>query len=537
MKLPAISAYCVLFCAASMQALSATSVPVVECSSLAGVTVNSAAIALPTHGARVVSAELEKAEGDPQPVCVVKGAIAPVDPAAPPINFQINLPSQWNDKALHLGGGGWDGALVSGRNPNFLPHDREPVRLGYATFGSDSGHAGGAGNPRSASGDASFAMNHEALVNFGGAQLKKTHDVALAIIDRYYGHAPRRMYFYGNSQGGHEGLIVAQRYGADYDGVVAIHPAYALTELQLSGLLLSQAIYNKPGAWLSPEKVKALNQAVVAKCDALDGLEDGIVSNVPACRSAFDVRALRCPGGSDSASSCLSDAQIAAVQAIAQPAEFGIEIGGMRTFPGWPILEGAFVPGTIFGLGSRVPPASPPTFDDAIVFLMADQAMRFIYLHDPGYDTLKFRIADHADALRSGAAIVDANSPNLDDFRKHGGKLLLMHGTIDMAIPPGSTVAYYRSLQSRYGAQLPSFVRFYLASGFGHGDGAFRVLWDSLTALDNWVEIGAPPANQVVVDSSQPGGGRARPLCEYPGWPQYNGSGDPNLATSFHCAQ
>ena len=145
MKLPAISACCALFCAASIQGFSAPAAPVVECSSLAGITVNSAAIALPTRGARVVSAELEKADGDTQPVCVVKGAIAPVDPAAPPINFQINLPSEWNDKALHLGGGGWDGTVVSGRNPNFFPHDREPVRLGYATFGSDSGHAGGTG--------------------------------------------------------------------------------------------------------------------------------------------------------------------------------------------------------------------------------------------------------------------------------------------------------------------------------------------------------------------------------------------------------
>lgn len=504
-----------------------------DCSVLASMTVPADAIGLPTGRATVTSATVERAQGDTADVCVVLGSITPVDPAAPRIHFRVNLPGNWNGKAVHQGGGGYDGVLITGRSPDFLPPDREPVRLGYASFGSDSGHQGGApGNPMSAAGDASFALNEEAFVNFGYAQLKKTHDAAIAIIVRYYGTPPRRTYFYGNSQGGHEGFVVAQRFPADYDGVVAIHPAYNFSALQLGGLYMSKALYASSGSWLSPAKTRLIADAVYAKCDALDGLKDGLVSNVAACRSAFDEAALRCSGGGDAGDTCLSDKQLVAARAIATETDFGTDVSGSRRFGGWPIFEGGLGEGSFFKLGTRAVPGKPPVMlQDAFPFLMADQGVRYMFMRDPAYDSLAFVVTDHPDAVRRVTGTADASNSDLDAFRKRGGKMLLMHGTVDMAIPPSNSIQYYERLKARYGGELETFFKFYVTPGFGHGDGPFSNLqWASLDALDAWVDQGRVPGPQTVN-----GGPGARPLCEYPAWPKYNGAGDPKAASSFVC--
>ena len=154
---------------------------------------------------------------------------------------------------------------------------QHPIATGYVTFGSDSGQSSmGFMDPA----PGAFALNEEELESFGGAQLKKTHDVALELIRHYYGSAPKRIYFYGNSQGGHEGLVVAQRWPNDYDGIVEIHPAYDFTALQLSGLHLGQVLPNRPQTWLSPPKVQLIATAVLRACDGLDGLGDDVVGNV-----------------------------------------------------------------------------------------------------------------------------------------------------------------------------------------------------------------------------------------------------------------
>lgn len=501
------------------------------CAALTGLKIEPAAIGLPTQGAEATSAAT-----DAGGVCVVQGRIAPVDPKAPDIRFQINLPKDWNGKAVHLGGGGYDGMLVDGRHPGFLPPGRDPLSRGFATFGSDSGHQGGGGNPMAAAGDASFALNQEALVNFGGAQLKKTHDVALVVIERFYGRAPKRTYFYGASQGGHEGLIVAQRYPADYDGVVSIHPAYDFTALQLSGAALGQQLYGPQGAWLSPAKTAALAKAVLQACDGLDGVNDGLVSAPAQCRKVFDVRKLRCPSGGDEGPACLSDAEIRTAVALASPIEYGVDLSGVHSFGRWPVLEGALGPDAFFGLGVRPVAGKPPTFQDAFGWLMADQGIRYMFVGDPAYDSLQFKPSEHVATLQRVSAIVDASSPDLDAFKAHGGKLLLMHGTVDMAIPPSNSEAYFGRLQARYGQNLSGFVRFYEAPGFGHGDGPFRVVWDSLDTLDRWVDEGQAPGPQTIADSNPAHAGRTRPLCEFPAWPRYKGQGDPNAGESFVCA-
>ncbi|MBI4165925.1 MAG: tannase/feruloyl esterase family alpha/beta hydrolase [Acidobacteria bacterium] len=519
-----------------------------SCSSLVGLSVPASQIGLATHGAKVASAEVEKLEDD-RTICILKGAIAPVDPKAPDINFQINLPSKWNGNAVHRGGGGYDGVLVDGRHfhyrprppqrdlsgrvegNGFIPQEVDITVQGNVTFGSDSGHQFDGNITRMAA----FATNAEALENFGGAQLKKVHDVAIQMIWKYYGRAPSRIYFYGSSQGGHEGLTVAQRWPMDYDGVVSIHPAYNLTALQLSGLGIAQRLYRHPGAWLSPLKSTLIANAVLKTCDALDGLADGVIANVNACRAAFDVHKLVCPGGRDEGPECLSNAQIATAEFISGETTFGFSVSGITGFGGWPILEGAGTNGSGFGFGTKPVPDRPPAKGDAGVWIMADQLVRYMVIGDPTFDSLTFEPSQHIAAIQHISHLIDASSPDLDAFRWRGGKLLLMHGTVDMAIPPSNSIAYYERLRDRYGTGLKDFVRFYMAPGFGHGPGPFVVSWDSLTTLDRWVDSGQSPRPQTVQDVTPEHGGRSRPLCEYPLWPKYRGSGDPNAVESFVC--
>ena len=206
--------------------------PPQQCAALQGIAIPREHIGLPTSGAVVIAASIVPA-GDAGNVngefCRVLGAIHPVDPTAPPIRFQVNLPTTWNGKALQMGGGGYNGSVVTGLNgaPNQIASAPTPLAQGYVTLGSDSGHEGGGGF------DGSFALNDEALANFGHLQVKKTHDVAMHLVKTRYGSLPRRSYFAGGSQGGHEALIAAQKYPADYDGVIAQYPAYNLMLMHL----------------------------------------------------------------------------------------------------------------------------------------------------------------------------------------------------------------------------------------------------------------------------------------------------------------
>jgi len=510
--------------------------PGIRCEQLIHWQIPAEAIHLPTRGAGVESATPSAASDPDGNYCKVNGSIASVDSHAQPIHFQVNLPMHWNSKAVHMGGGGYDGMLVDGLRVSFAgAQDAHPITFGYVTFGSDSGHQSkGFMDPT----PGAFALNEEELENFGGAQLKKTHDVAVELIRHYYDAAPQRMYFYGNSQGGHEGLIVAQRWPNDYDGVVSIHPAYNFTALQLSGLRLGQTLYRSRQAWLSPAKVQLIATSVLQTCDKLDGLADGIINNVTGCRSAFKLDLLRCEGGKDIGSECLSDEQIKTARAFDEPTLFGFTLQGeVSSFARWPLLTGAFTGGPSFmGLGMSPTASSPPAPTDAFLLFMADQLVRYMVLRDPSYNSLNFDPAKHATELQRLSQLIDASDANLDAFRAHGGKLLLLHGTIDMAIAPENTVAYYDRLTKRYGAgHVRSFARFYLVPGFGHGDGAFQMRWDGLTAIDQWVSAGKEPLNQIVSDAAQPTVGRTRPLCDYPAWPRYLGKGDPNAAASFRC--
>jgi hypothetical protein len=230
--------------AAALAPGGAAAAPVVDCHKLAGTTVAASAIGLPTRGARVTQVADVPASSAVPAHCLVSGAIAPVDPAAPPIRFQLALPSHWNGKALMLGGGGFNGVIPSvvGTVANAPASAATPLARGYAVFGSDSGHEGKRAGVSIGREDGAFFSNEESYRNYIGDALKKTHDAADRLIRQVYGRAPARHYFSGGSKGGGAALIVAARWPADWDGVVALYPAHDFTITMLGLLALSETL-------------------------------------------------------------------------------------------------------------------------------------------------------------------------------------------------------------------------------------------------------------------------------------------------------
>lgn len=525
------------------------------CAALAGMNIPASRIDLPTRGATVDAAvptvDVDTA-GAARDYCKVTGVIHPVDPNAAPIRFQVNLPARWNQRALQMGGGGTDGTVVTGLGSYVGQPASQPTALaqGFVTLGSDSGHNADSDPPF----DTHFALNQEQLLNFGQLQVKKTLDTAQAIIKTYYRKKPRYVYFAGGSQGGHEAFDAAQRYPKDYDGVIAQYPAYNIINMHLGSQAQAQAVYGHQSgvaspSWLNPAKVATLVKAVAGTCDKLDGVEDGIIGNVQACNKAFTIEtvkaSLRCPDGRDTGDGCLSDAQIGTVAKIASPVQFNFAFAsGASSYPRWPILEGATFLNNHLGRTNTAqnPPVVPfdPVNGSAFQLLPASGTIKGIITRDFATDPLAFDADTWVPRIRQVSDWMEATSTDLDAFRRRGGKMLMTHGTIDDSITPHNTIAYYRKLVAANGqAKVDDFVRFYLIPGFGHGDGIFRARWDSLGALQAWVEHGRAPRDLVASDGNvgTPGAGRTRPLCAYPAYPQYQGRGNVNAASSFKCAQ
>jgi hypothetical protein len=494
-----------------------------RCAALAGTTVPATSIGLPTAGATVNTAALQAADaatGAPE-YCRVQGDILALTAADPAIRFQLNLPSNWNVKTLQFGGGGFNGSVVTGvggisSGPAGAP---TPLARGYVTYGGDSGHQ----TP-----GATFFLNDQATLNYGGESVKRTRDAALAVLSGYYARAPWKQYYQGGSKGGQEGLHAMQRYGDGFDGVVAYYPAAQNQSLVLSWYRMWQAAYRTPGGYLNRDKQALLKAKVMESCDALDGLADGIVSNTSACKATFNVGALRCAGGTDTGTTCLSDAQIATMQTGANPMAFDFPLAnGVTGIGAYPVYQGGDLTAWLDAAGTGTATS---------YYGFVDGTIKYFFYRDGTASSDGFDYRTWQPRVEQMSRIYDASNPDVDTFRSRGGKLLLVQGTTDMLVPESMTSAYFSRLSQRYGADLASFARYYVVPGFAHGGGDFRSSWDSLAALEAWVEDGTPPSAQVTVDANAATRGRARPLCEYPTYPRYAGTGDPTQASSFSCA-
>jgi feruloyl esterase len=490
------------------------------CAALRGTAVPKTEIALPTRGALITSAELRapSAGGAPE-YCEAKGSILAADPADPPILFQLNLPTVWNRGAFQFGGGGFNGTVVSGLGnaPHAPAGSATPLARGYLTFGDDSGHQE---HPLSGR----FGLNDQALANYGGESVKRSHDMAEALARRYYGRTPDRFYFGGGSKGGHEGLVAAQRYGTDYDGVIAYYPANQNQAMSLSWFRMWEAAYRRDGGTLTVAQRRLVQDGVLKACDRLDGAADGIVANLAACDRAFSVKSLACDDASAPDGTCLSPTQIATLNTAATTMRFAFPLAnGVRSIGPYPIFQGAD-DSPWFGDGTT-PDGAATSYG-----FFTDQVIRHFIQRDPASSTAGFDYRDWRPRVQQISRLADATDPDLDAFRAHGGKLILVQGTGDMLVTHTTTSAYFDTVRARYGNGASRFARYYLVPGFAHGGGAFPMTWDSLTALERWAEDGRPPTRPVTV-----AGDRSRPLCEYPLWPRYKGHGDMNQASSFRC--
>lgn len=497
-----------------------------KCLSLQGTSIPASAISMPTSGAYVGTAIMVAASGTVPEYCKATGAIRSVDPSAPPINFQVNLPSSWNQKAMHFGGGGFNGTVITGlgnvpgtaNSGTAIP---TPLERGYATFGSDSGHTGGS---------LSFALNDEAYDNFKGAQLRKTLDTAQTLIKTIYGAAPKRQYFAGGSQGGNESFKVAMRWPEKYDGIVVYFPAANYTAGGLYAVSSVQTIFNTPGGWLTTAKRTLLRSRIMATCDPLDGVSDGVISNYAACQTTFSFSSLRCPSGADEGDTCLSDVQIGVLNKLVARVNFPFAVsGGVTSAPGMPFLLG----GTgDFHFGNS------PTYNNDASGGIADN-VRYGITRDATAKVETHNVSAYAAAWINQSFTQDAATVDMTPFRNRGGKVIWVHGYADSAYPFLNSVDLYNRFNSFFGASsLSQFLRFYGVPGYDHGSGVFNVSFDSVSVLENWVENGVAPGVDalVVADANAATRGRTRPLCEHPKWPKYKGTGDVNLAASYTCS-
>jgi hypothetical protein len=519
------------------------------CAGFEGKGIAATAIGLPTGGAAVQSARMVPARGEGSAAigeyCKLVVAILPVDPQSPRIHFQLNLPTAWNGKALMFGGGGFNGTIrdPAGNIPHWAPDSPAPLARGYATFNSDSGHqAAGRYTGLHASLDGSFGLNDEALDNFAGDFIKKTRDAAVHLIRLRYGADPARLYIAGGSAGGREALRAVTSWPRDFDGAIAWYPGWNTVAQTLQYGRITRALA-APGAWPSPGKRRLLYEAVMEACDAKDGARDGIIANPAACR--YSPAALRCPGGADRGDGCLSDAQLRAFDTYASPLVLTYPLaGGDTQYPGFNVYAGVDTAGgnpiaSLLALNSE-PPVHPASLNMPYFSQYWDMWMRYFVAGDATLNPLSVDprnpgIYQKRIAWLSG--VQDVHQFDLTAFRNRGGKLLIAHGTADSMASPRASADYYRRLVAAMGTPaVKSFVRYYEIPGFGHVFGtAFTAAWDSLSALEQWVEQGAAPSGQVVVDINAATRGRTRPLCEFPAWPKYEGAGDVNAAASFRC--
>jgi feruloyl esterase len=362
------------------------------CTQLSSLKITASEIGLPTSGATIASAQIATVPTDPadpaagtREYCKVLGAIAPVDRNAPPINFQVNLPVQWNGKAVQYGGGGSNGVLITGLNA-LRDARREtpvPVARGFATWGTDAGHQNEALSEPFA-----FALNEEALVNMAYASYKKTRDVARRVAEAFYGRVPSRTYFFGGSSGGREGLMMAQRFPDDFDGIVSVVPVVHYTGLTLVKARL--APLQRAGGWMNTAKVKLVHRAVNAACDSLDNLADGIIGAYEQCR--FGVASLRCEKGTDAGDDCLSDAQIEADTLLRRPFKYPFPMAhGVTAFPGWS-YGSEDQPG---GMAAMVSGSEPPTFPiknaraQSVFWIFGDPTIRYLFARDATFNPLR----------------------------------------------------------------------------------------------------------------------------------------------------
>ena len=340
------------------------------------------------------------------------------------IRVEVWMPAaNWNGKFQGIGSGGFAGAISyeGGLAP--------AVSAGYAAASTDTGH-------RAGETDAAWALDHpEKIADFGYRAIHETALAAKTVIRAFYGDGPKHSYFNYCSNGGRQALMEAQRYPADYDGIVAGAPAYAWTRLMTTFVFDAQALADQ-ASYIPVSKLPAVEAAALAACDANDGVKDSVIENPASCH--FDPGALLCKGGESDA--CLTAPQVASLRKL-------------YAGPGAAIMPG-------FSPGGEAPPGRWETWmtgarpGDSRHLAFGDNFFKYMVYDDPSWDykTSSLERNLQASEAKTGSRL-NATDADLSQFRARGGKLILFHGWSDPAIPPQSTIDYYQSIMRKMGRQ------------------------------------------------------------------------------------
>ncbi len=432
------------------------------------------------------------------PFCRVAATLKPTTDSE--INTEIWLPmSGWNRRLQSVGNGAWAGVIPYAAMA-------AAVTGGYVTAGTDTGHVGNT---------ASFVPGHpERLVDYGYRSVHEMTIAAKAVIRAFYGEAQRYSYWNGCSTGGRQGLMEAQRFPADYDGIIAGAPVNARVHQMIWELWVARAVHKDAASYIPPAKYRLLNDAALAKCDAADGLKDGLITSPDRCR--VDPSELRCTGADGP--SCLTPAQVDAAKKIYAPATNPRT--GREIFP-------ALQPGSELGWAGL---AGPEPVREAVEFF------QYVVSNDPKWDfrTLDFD-ADVARAEKAASQIIDAVDPNLQPFFARGGKVLMYHGWNDQLVAPMNSVNYYQAVVAATKGSADS-IRLFMMPGVTHCRGGVGPdNFDRMAAIERWVE-GSEAPRQIIAEHLTKGVvDRRRPLCPHPQVAVYGGTGSVDEAQNFAC--
>jgi feruloyl esterase len=495
---------------------------------------------------RITSAETVAADKGVRAYCKVIGVIDKE------ITFEVDMPdaAAWNGKFLMGGGGGFLGNLQNGVKPVALFR-------GYATAATDTGH------PIPADGGGSWADHDpERLVNWGyrGTHLAQAN--AKLVIQAYYKKAIAHSYYYGMSGSGRVALMEAERFPSDFSGIVAACPVASWTKLNgVATAWTQQAMFPtmadefryRPVVPVS--KVKMLDDAVYAKCDARDGLKDDVITNPLACQFNPMTDLRLCKAGEDKPD-CFTQQQAAVIAKIHDGPSNTLG----RIYPGW-AYGGENVPGMwaqggaggyVIGTAPKPGAASPYASRH---YLLNEETLRHVIFNDPNYDLHSFNFDTDLPALQVAAAQIDPDNPDLSGFSGQHGKLIMSVGWSDWAVGALVVKDFYDQIVARNGGPgvTAEFARLFMLPGVGHcfaADPARKTTntIDYLTALENWVEHGQAPASIVASHVVASGGGetptsmpitgtvdRTRPICAYPALAIYKGKGNIDDAANFTC--
>ena len=429
------------------------------------------------------------------------------------IGFAVALPDDWNGRLLMQGGGGLNGRVAPPVG-GVAAGDTPALARGFAVVTTDTGHEG-------AVFDASFMRDQQAGLDFAYVAVGRVALAAKDVVARYYGRPAAKAYFAGCSTGGREGMLMAQRYPAYFDGIIAGAPAMRTGHSNLAVRAMRVAFNRlappdaagkpQPALAFSDADRKAVVQGLLDACDANDGAKDGLIFDTRGCR--FSPASLACKG--PKADGCLSAPQVAAIEkAFAGPRDSkGRQVYPKFLYDTGIVTAGPGIPGILMpNAGSPVPPV--PGFEQDV--------------------DAEARVAEE-DAQQ---ALTDTASwTNLSTFAGRGGKLLFFHGVSDPWFSAMDTVEYYERLGTTNGGAdaVRGWSRLFLSPGMGHCGGGAGALdrFDLLTPLVEWVEKGTAPDAVPATGRSAPG--RSRPLCAYPQHAHYKGTGDPEALASYEC--